>query len=112
MSDINIKLIKDRWDASNKDIIPHGVISTQFARNDIFDLLDYIRDIEQQHEIASQKMQEDLFNEFWELLNGIMTTMEDTIWFNHGTTAHERLIEIADKYDSGIGDLLEKRIES
>lgn len=51
-----------------------------------------------------------IFEEFFELLDGVMYTMGGTIWFDDNTTAHEALVILAEKYDTIIAKLLQEKI--
>jgi len=52
-----------------------------------------------------------IFDDMWILLDAIAQEADDTLWYDGHTTAHERLCDIAIKYDPLLAEELERRLE-
>lgn len=76
------------------------------------------RKLEDNHAVLTKvgdlkAIRRDILTDVWDLLDGIMRTHDDTIWYDTTITAHEQLQQIAIKH--GAFDLAEewqRRMES
>ena len=53
-----------------------------------------------------------VFGDFYDLLDKVVEEIDDTLWVNAGTTAHEALVLLAEKHDKNLADWLQKKLEN
>lgn len=52
-----------------------------------------------------------IFDDMWILLDAVAQEVDDTLWYDGHTTAHERLCDIAAKYSEDVAVALAQRLE-
>lgn len=93
-------------EAALKWAIRERVISTS-DETTLDDLVTVILGLADNHQLIIN-----IFDDFYELLDRVAQEMGDTVWFNHGATAHEALVNLAGKYDGRLAYQLEQMLEA